>query len=92
MKFAVIGADYRNIFRYNEILLKYNAKQKTIVEQYDGEEVYNYYLIEINSIEELITLQKELKQKIIITDSFTDRVNWNDYNILTIVIYDNYIE
>lgn len=84
MTFRVQSGWYPTALRYEEVLSKYNYRSISR----DGSQVD---LIDINSIEELIELQTELKKQpgtqwgIVIDDG-----DFPEYKEIT--IYDNYLE
>lgn len=96
MKFAISNCDDYNTYKsYKPILEKYNLEIEIVHElcYYDDDDLdkYEFYHININSLEELIQLQKELSQELIIRNYYQDH-GGNEYNELTIKIYDSYNE
>lgn len=89
MKYMIISArDYLSHEelekRYYNILKKYNLTKEKID---DGYEALEEYSIEINNIEELEDLRKDLGEDIIMRDKFI-----KSGSIPQIMIYDDYIE
>ena len=66
---------------YNEVINEY--PQLHLFDIYENDN--KYCIISINSLEDLIRLKDELKEEIIIRNSYFDK-------ILEIMIYDGYIE
>ena len=92
MKYAVISTSRKtNVIKYADILKNYNLISCEIIDPMDIEEKSLMYYINIDTLEELIKLKKELKKELIICDEFIDRFN-NEYNEIAIEIYDSWRE
>ena len=98
MRVFVTHADSGDIRKYGEYLKKYNAKE-IVKKWYEGADIDDsdiYYEIEINNLNELLQISKDLDQTLVIDTSEISEIDKDidyigDFDF-KIIIYDGYLE